>query len=67
MKREKIYYFVFEGNDRRTDDLVKQFTDENKALRYAYKSRYNFIIVNKYRGELDDEMAEYLNTIYEKK
>ena len=67
MKREKIYYFVFEGNDKRTDDLLKQFTDEKRALRYAHKSRYNFIIVNKYRGELDDEQAEYLNTIYEKK
>lgn len=61
----KHYYLLEEGLNKNDASLSQILTSKKDALRQAKKSRYPYRIVNQYLGTENDELANYINTLYE--
>lgn len=60
-------FMVFEGSDINDNSVVSNFRKKERALKYAKKSSYKYVLVNLYDGSNGDEMANYEDTIYERR
>lgn len=60
-----ITYVVFEGKHKNDNDGVRSFRKESRALEYARKSKAAYVLVNRYEGTREDQMAYYEATVYE--
>ena len=61
-----ITYVTFEGRDRNDNDRCTNFRKRERALKYAQKSKYEYVVIHVYEGTPDDELAYYQDTIFER-